>query len=407
MAYLGNGSWVPDTLANTPKTLTSSDRGGAYSQPNQVYQTLLSQAPQSQVAPWIAPKLVNGNQFQSQADVDAFKAALHPTTFGWNAGSEHATGAGSILSPTGKANADAAMKWGTEQGFIPRSDPSGLPGLHSFSDFMQNWAPIIAVAAPAIGGVGFGVGAGAGGSAATGLGEGAVAGGSVGAGSVAGAGSIGAGAGGALGAAESLGAVGSATELSADQLLAQSAAGLSPTGAAETASLLGAGTATPLSATAIPSASNNLGTAQAVDPIAAPSSEALPAATDVGSSPGSAGIGAGSGAPGGTSPSTSLLTSASDMIGHINTFAQGALAIGGLLGGLAGLQGGKSPGTPESPPPLPEATQVGSQADAKNGLQAAGMPGGPLAGNASTWLTGASGVDPDKLNLGRSTLLGQ
>lgn len=95
------------------------------------------------------------------------------------------------------------------------------------------------------------------------------------------------------------------------------------------------------------------------------------------------------------------------MIGHINTFAQGALAIGGLLGGLAGLQGGKTPGSPESPPPLPQATQVGSQADAKAGLQAQGLPGGPLAGNASTWLTGASGVDPDKLNIGRSTLLGQ
>lgn len=159
---------------------------------------------------------------------------------------------------------------------------------------------------------------------------------------------------------------------------------------------------------AIPEAANNIGTAQAVDPIAAPTSEAVPTAPDVGSSPGSAGIGNGGNvAGGGTSPSTSLLTQASDMIGHINTFAQGALAIGGLLGGLAGLQGGKTPGSPEAPPPLPMGTQVGSQADVKAGLQAQGLPGGPLAGNASTWLTGASGVDPDKLNIGRSTLLGQ
>lgn len=428
----GTGAWSPDTLLNTPATYTSTDRGGSRQQANPVAQTLLAQAPQSQVKPWTAPKLVNGNQFQSQADVDAFKGALHPSSFGWNAGGEHATGAGDILSPTGRANADAAMAWGQAQGIIPKaSGSSGLPGLSSFKDFMQNWAPIIAVAAPAIGGVAFGAGAGAGGSAATGLGNGAVAGGSVGAGSVAGA--------------TGVAAAGSGvSDLVAEHMIATGAAGGVPATAGLSAGVAGA----PAAAAAIPGADSatqdliaqhavqtggqlapsapstllgsapsaaisaapaadviNTNAGQAADPTAAPASELPPPSISPGSVQGPGGT-TGAGASPSAAPS---VASNGDLLGKVTTFSRDALTLGGLLGGLAGLQSGKSPASPEQPPPAPEATanNIPTQASAKNDLSKGAAPGGPNAGIDTTWLTGMGGVPDDQLRLGRSTLLGQ
>jgi hypothetical protein len=57
---------------------------------------------------------------------------------------------------------------------------------------------------------------------------------------------------------------------------------------------------------------------------------------------------------------------------------------------------------PEKPPQAtktPDRKAVGSAN--------AAMAAGPMAGNASTFLTGSGGVDPGALNLGKNTLLGQ
>ena len=57
------------------------------------------------------------------------------------------------------------------------------------------------------------------------------------------------------------------------------------------------------------------------------------------------------------------------------------------------------------PPPQPVKQPKREAAVASNAAAAA--PGGALAGNSSTFLTGPSGIDPSTLNLGRNSLLGQ
>lgn len=60
-----------------------------------------------------------------------------------------------------------------------------------------------------------------------------------------------------------------------------------------------------------------------------------------------------------------------------------------------------SPSKPEAPP------QAQKAPDAANMRRNNGAAGGINGGVASTFLTGAGGVDPNSLMLGKSTLLGQ
>lgn len=61
-----------------------------------------------------------------------------------------------------------------------------------------------------------------------------------------------------------------------------------------------------------------------------------------------------------------------------------------------------------APQPAPQSGQAPSAAGALSAIQAnGGAPSaGPGGGQASTFLTGASGVDPSKLTLGRNAILG-
>lgn len=349
---------------------------------------------QKNFKPWTPPTLVDGNKFQSQADVDAFKSALAPKSYGNQPDNQSGYTASYNGNPMytagGEQNYNAAAKWGTDTGILPaRQNESGLPGLHSFNDFMSTWAPIIAIAAPAIAGV--------------------------------------------AGAAGAAGAEGSAA-LTADQLLAQSAAGLSPASLGDTAATLGVGevtalggaasdsllaeTPTPPADTGVPGfnaggpggagsggnfdlgggqpGGDLIGNTKALDPIAAPASEAAPV-------PGF------DGGPAATTPTPSP-TNWGDILGKVGSWAKDGLLVGSLIGGLAGL-GGKSNVAGEAPPPPPgappEPTPVQSQESVKADLSTQMQPGAPLAGNSSTWLTGAGGIPDDQLQLGKQTLLGK
>jgi hypothetical protein len=69
--------------------------------------------------------------------------------------------------------------------------------------------------------------------------------------------------------------------------------------------------------------------------------------------------------------------------------------------------GGKGGGSPPPPPEPPK--QVSKEPDANyyRAKNKSSMAGGMSAGPNTTMLTGPSGVDPQALSLGRSTLLGQ
>lgn len=79
------------------------------------------------------------------------------------------------------------------------------------------------------------------------------------------------------------------------------------------------------------------------------------------------------------------------------------------LAGAAVASAKKTPkiGDPTAPekPPEPAVAKAPSAADARTGVAGAGQSGG-APGIAQTMLTGAGGVDPNKLTLGKSTLLG-
>jgi hypothetical protein len=65
---------------------------------------------------------------------------------------------------------------------------------------------------------------------------------------------------------------------------------------------------------------------------------------------------------------------------------------------------------PVQAPTTPPKAQAAKGADRSASLAAniaATMPGGARAGNSSTFLTGAGGVDAGSLNLGKNQLLGQ
>lgn len=85
--------------------------------------------------------------------------------------------------------------------------------------------------------------------------------------------------------------------------------------------------------------------------------------------------------------------------------------IGALLSGVLG--GGKQGATQAAaapaiaPPPAPQAAKTADRTKALTTNMAAMGPGGALAGNSGTFLTGPSGIASDSLNLGKNTLLGQ
>lgn len=62
---------------------------------------------------------------------------------------------------------------------------------------------------------------------------------------------------------------------------------------------------------------------------------------------------------------------------------------------------------PVTPPPAAQAGKTADRTAMLAANTAAARPGGAFAGNSSTFLTGAGGIDTRSLTLGRSTLLGQ
>lgn len=66
----------------------------------------------------------------------------------------------------------------------------------------------------------------------------------------------------------------------------------------------------------------------------------------------------------------------------------------------------KPPGV-QAPVKPPQASKTPDQAGIASKNLSDALPGGPLTGNAGTFLTGAGGVDPSTLTLGKNTLLGQ
>ena len=84
--------------------------------------------------------------------------------------------------------------------------------------------------------------------------------------------------------------------------------------------------------------------------------------------------------------------------------AGGALAGGMLMGGLGGQ---KQPNINiGSAGPAPQASKSPSASSVAAGMMGTGQGGG-APGVAQTMLTGAGGIDPTKLALGKNTLLGQ
>lgn len=271
-------------------------------------------------ATWKPPKLVNG-KFGTQADVDAFKAAVSNTGIDTSGGIS-----GAKYDPQAMANANAAAEWGTANGLYQR--PKGDSFLSGFVDAFLNPAVVAALT--------FGVG-----SAISGAGA----------------------------------AAGGAEGLTADQLLAQSAAGLSETGLADTAAQLGVGEVTALGTTAGATA------------------EEIAAASDAGTLPPANAVAPQSAASvGGGSPGSTLLQAVKDYGGT-------ALLLGGLLGG-----GASAPDMPNAPPP-PDAPPDSQEARQPDEITRRKQAAGGSTDN--TLLTGASGIDPFTLNLGRSKLLGQ
>lgn len=381
----GERVWQP-----TQKTITSTgEHGDQHVASNPEY---LKQQEQATMKPWQAPTLVGG-KFQNQADVDAFKAALAPKSYGWNSGGEHATGAGAIHSDIGNANFAAANKWGQDQGIIEKPAGQGGGFFGGALKFIGDSALKIALMPPVTAALTAGT--------ATALGAGGAAGGA----------GAGGGAGGAGGAAAAEGAGMTTAEMIAAHGLQAGSAFVPGGGAAAAGTVGAAGAGAGAGASLLGGPDTIAPGGVALDPLAAPAAEGAPSALgpyNGANTVGTQGFEGGTGV-GGAPSSAPSLTSSGDTLGKVGTFARDAIAIGGLLGGLAGLQGGKSPASPEQPPPVPQATssQIGTQADVKADMQKGAAPGGPNAGIDTTWLTGMGGVPEDQLRLGRSTLLGQ
>lgn len=81
-----------------------------------------------------------------------------------------------------------------------------------------------------------------------------------------------------------------------------------------------------------------------------------------------------------------------------------ALSVAGGLGSAAIARGGSKPKMPAIPEPIkpPQPTQTPNRVP----MLASNIASGGM-GNSSTFLTGAGGIDPAGLSLGRNTLLGR
>jgi hypothetical protein len=80
------------------------------------------------------------------------------------------------------------------------------------------------------------------------------------------------------------------------------------------------------------------------------------------------------------------------------------------IGGRMTLEGGgggksKAPPPPPPPPPPPQAEKA-PDADLLRSQNKSRMSGGMSGGVSGTMLTGAGGVDPNTLEIGKQTLLG-
>lgn len=120
---------------------------------------------------------------------------------------------------------------------------------------------------------------------------------------------------------------------------------------------------------------------------------------------GSAGIGAGTdaGNVAATAPAAGGASTAAKSLATvkaISEYGSAAMTIGSLIGGGSGGVDVPSPDAPEAPP----STQSAKEPDYAGIRQK--VPGGLSSGNLSTLLTGASGIDPSTLMLGKSLLLG-
>lgn len=82
----------------------------------------------------------------------------------------------------------------------------------------------------------------------------------------------------------------------------------------------------------------------------------------------------------------------------------GGMAAGALMGGMQKTPSIQMPQAPTAPP-APQAAQT-PDANAMLSKNAGAGQAGGAPGIAQTFLTGAGGVDPSKLNLNRKTLLG-
>lgn len=94
----------------------------------------------------------------------------------------------------------------------------------------------------------------------------------------------------------------------------------------------------------------------------------------------------------------------------------GAISIGtmamvgaGVVGGMAMTGAFSKPKMPaiQTPEKPPQDSKAPDRRAAATANAASAMPGGAMAGNSGTFLTGPEGVDPMKLNLGKNTLLGE
>jgi hypothetical protein len=103
------------------------------------------------------------------------------------------------------------------------------------------------------------------------------------------------------------------------------------------------------------------------------------------------------------------------VVGGLSASALGISVGAAILGGAslgASLLGGQSAKQPsiniaQAPSaPASQASKAPSASTVQAGMMGTGQAGG-APGVAQTMLTGAGGIDPTKLNLGRNTLLGQ
>lgn len=169
--------------------------------------------------------------------------------------------------------------------------------------------------------------------------------------------------------------------LSADQLLAQSAAGLSEASLGETAATLGVGEVSSYGAAGAVAAGDT-GTGAGVGSGTAAGNTAAAVPTSAAAAPAAA------------APSTAAQT-----LQLAKDYGGIALTLGGLLAGGGEDSFPDAPSAPEAPP----ASQAAKQPDESQKRKDAAATGS----TDTTLLTGASGIDPFSLNIGRSKLLGQ